>query len=169
MMKAASALIEKSFLSPRKKKERVFRHYNGLCASFKNEPTSSKVAVVPCGDKGEGLAACRGFRKGDIVFKFWGRVLNEQSLYTLQIRPGLYIEDPIVMGKVLHSCDPNMSCDMETLTFTAIRPIMPGDLLTMDYESTEDELFRPFGCGCKSSGCRGKIRGRKYAALANLG
>lgn len=165
MMKAASALTKRDFLPPAGKKERIFRHYNGLCASFKNEPTSDRVAVVPCGDKGEGLAARRSFKKGEIVFKFWGRVLNEQSLYTLQIQPGLYIEDPIVMGKVLHSCDPNMSCDMETLTFTAARPIAPGDLLTMDYESTEDELFRPFECGCKSSKCRGKIQGRKYAAL----
>ena len=136
------------------------RYYN--CPAFAYEPTRDRVRVISTHDgKGEGLQAVTGFHQGDIVFTFHGPVVNEQTLYTLQIEPGQYLSDPLVMGKVLHACDPNMSCDMRTLTFTARRNIAPGEMLTMDYESTEDELFRPFYCGCGAASCRGWIRGRK--------
>lgn len=144
--------------------EESSRFYEGLTASFPHEPTRDKVAVIQSADKGEGVVALQPFKKGDIVFKFWGPALGEQTLFTLQKAPGLYIEDPLVMGKVLHSCDPNMSCDMKTQTFTALRDIAKGEYLTMDYETTEDELFRSFNCGCGASACRGAIKGRLFAA-----
>jgi hypothetical protein len=64
------------------------------------------------------------------------------------------------MGKVLHSSEPNMSCDMSTRTFTAIEPIAAGACITMDYEQTEDILFRAFQCACGAPTCRGLIAGR---------
>lgn len=137
------------------------RYYASISQPFANEPTRDRVRVISTADgKGEGLQAMTDFRAGEVVFVFTGSVTNEQTLYTLQIEPGKYLSDPIVMGKVLHSCDPNMSCDMRTLTFTARRDIRAGDMLTMDYETTEDELFRSFYCGCGASNCRGWIRGR---------
>jgi hypothetical protein len=30
----------------------------------------------------------------------------------------------------------------------------------MDYETTEDELFRAFNCACGSVSCRGQIKGK---------
>jgi len=50
---------------------------------------------------------------------------------------------------------------MDSLTFTARKQINPNEFLTMDYESTEDELFRFFNCGCGSENCHGYITGRK--------
>lgn len=139
------------------------RYYANLCPPFKYEPTRDRVRVISTGDgKGEGLIAVSDFAKGDVVFRFYGPVVDEQSLYTLQQAPGRYVSDPLVMGKVLHSCDPNMSCDMSTLTYTARRDIKAGEFLTMDYETTEDELFRAFTCGCDAKNCRGEIRGRHY-------
>lgn len=138
------------------------RYYAQLCPPFANEPTRDRVKVISTDDgKGEGLQAVAGFRAGEIVFTFTGTVVSEQTLYTLQIEPGKYLSDPLVMGKVLHACEPNMHCDMRTLTFTAVRDIAPGEMLTMDYESTEDELFRQFFCGCGAASCRGWIRGSK--------
>jgi len=126
--------------------------------------TTERGLLISTDDgKGEGLQAVAGFRAGEIVFTFTGSVVNEQTLYTLQIEPGKYLSDPLVMGKVLHSCAPNMHCDMRTLTFTAVRDIAPGEMLTMDYESTEDELFRQFFCGCGAASCRGWIRGSKVS------
>ena len=40
------------------------------------------------------------------------------------------------MGKILHSCDPNMYCIMENFTFIAKKNIKAGDILYMDYEQT---------------------------------
>lgn len=138
------------------------RYYSQISAPFAYEPTQDRVKVITTHDgKGEGLQAVVGFQRGDIVFTFTGTIVSEQTLYTLQIEPGKYLSDPLVMGKVLHACDPNMDCDMRTLTFTARRDIAAGEMLTMDYETTEDELFRPFFCGCGAASCRGWIRGRR--------
>jgi len=138
------------------------RLYPDFIPPFNNEPTSDKFRVITTAEKGEGVIALVPFKTGELVFAFTGALMTEQTLYTLQYRPGLYVHDPIVMGKVLHSCGPNMACDMETRTFTALRDIEPGEFITMDYDTTEDVLFRPFHCACGSEHCRGLIRGRKF-------
>lgn len=136
------------------------RFYKDLCAPFEGEPTRDRMEVVQSDAKGEGLISLVHINSGQVAFKFFGAFLNEQTLFTLQKSSGLYVEDPFVMGKVLHSCDPNLICDMKTLTFTAIKPIATGDYLTMDYETTEDELYRKFECQCGSQKCKGPIKGR---------
>jgi tyrocidine synthetase-3 len=138
------------------------RYYSHLCPPFPYEPTRDRVEVVGADGKGEGLRAVLPIKKGDVVFRFYGPHVHEQTLYTLQLHPGDYISDPLVMGKVLHSCDPNISCEMSSQTFTARRDIRAGEFLTMDYETTEDELFRAFRCGCGAANCRGFIRGRRF-------
>lgn len=141
------------------------RFYEGLCAPFAHEPAMDRIAVIESAEMGEGVIALSGFEAGKIVFKFHGPTLTEQTLFTLQQAPGVYVEDPIVMGKVLHSCDPNMECDVMSLTFTATRDIAAGEYLTMDYETTEDELFRSFHCQCGAKNCRGMIKGRAFQSV----
>jgi len=138
------------------------RLYPDFVPPFPNEPSAEKFKVIANHEKGEGIIALVPFKAGEVVFAFTGVLLNEQTLYTLQYRPGHYIHDPLVMGKVLHSCEPNMACNMEARTFTALRDIGAGEYLTMDYETTEDVLFRPFHCGCGSAKCRGLIQGRSF-------
>ncbi len=137
----------------------IERFYPSTISPFKNEPTRKKFQIVQEGEKGEGVITLVPFKKNRIVFSFTGEELSYQTLFTLQIERGRYIHDPYVMGKVLHSCEPNMHCDMRKLTFTALRDIMPNEYLTMDYETTEEELFRQFRCCCNSPNCRGMIRG----------
>lgn len=139
------------------------RYYSHTPA-YPNEPTRDRFSVIHNDVVGDGVIALVDFNPGDVVFTFSGQILPYQTLFTLQIAPGKYIEDPLVMGKVLHSCDPNMVCSMEHLTFWACRPIKAGEYLSMDYESTEDELFRSFTCCCGSTHCRGEIRGRRYVS-----
>lgn len=129
--------------------------------SCKDYPRKSDFEVVQAGDSGEALVSKCSIQAGEVAFRFTGPVLPYQTLFTLQLRQGQYIEDPLVMGKVLHSCDPNCVVDMETLTFTAVRDIQPGDAITMDYETTEDVLFRQFQCGCGALKCKGLIKGAK--------
>src|SRR3990167_796923 len=82
------------------------RYYSQVSPPFAYEPTRDRVKVITTHDgKGEGLQAVAGFRRGEIVFTFTGSVVSEQTLYTLQIEPGKYLSDPLVMGKVLHACD----------------------------------------------------------------
>jgi tyrocidine synthetase-3 len=138
----------------------ALRFYEGLCEPFAHEPTRDRFEVVQTEGQGEGLIALVPFFPGETVFVFRGPVLTYQRLSTLQLEPGCYMDDPLVMGKVLHSCEPNMVCQISRQMFRACRPIEPGEFLTMDYETTEDELYQPFPCGCGSVLCRGWIRGR---------
>ena len=135
------------------------RFYPSTILPFKNEPTRKKFRIIMEGEKGEGVLTLIPFRKDRVIFSFRGEELPYQTLFTLQIERGRYLHDPFFMGKVLHSCEPNMRCDMRTFTFTALRDILPGEYLTMDYDTTEEELFRSFHCGCGSAACRGLIRG----------
>jgi len=128
---------------------------------IKNEATPDKFEIVRNDSFGEGLRTLVPFKKGDVVFAFSGVVIPFQNLYTLQYRHNLFIYDPYVMGKVLHSCQPNMSCSMYVREFIAKRDIAVGELLTMDYEQTEDELSRAFECHCGAVDCRKYISGRK--------
>lgn len=141
------------------------RLYPEYIPPFDNEPVSERVAIIQTEDCGEGVISLVEVAAGEIVFKFSGLLLHEQTLFTLQYRSGGYVHDPFVMGKVLHSCSPNMSCDMEERIFRATRIIRPGEFLTMDYETTEEELYQPFICNCGSADCRKVIRGRKYTAV----
>lgn len=142
------------------------RFYPDTFSPFTNEPTPEKFRIISTDNCGEGIISQAVFKPGELVFCFTGTLTTEMTLYTLQVRPGLHLHDPYFMGKVLHSCDPNMSCDMETRTFTARKEIKPGDYLTMDYDTTEEILFREFTCHCGSPNCRGRIRGSKFRESA---
>ena len=138
----------------------IVRLYPDRILPFVNEPTADRFYVRKFDDNlGEGLVSLVDFEPGEIVFSFSGDFYSEITLFTLQVRPGLHLHDPWVMGKVLHSCDPNMDCNMETMTFTCRKPIRAGELVTMDYDQTEEKLYRPFFCRCGSPNCRGFIQG----------
>lgn len=146
------------------------RFYPESVPPFPHEPSPSHFEIRAIGNEvGEGIVALKAFEAGQIVFGFTGFYLSQQTLFTLQVEPGLFIHDPFFMGKVLHRCDPNCSVDMKRCEFTARRPIMPGEWITMNYEQTEDELFRAFVCVCGAVPCEGfepnrLIQGRKVGS-----
>lgn len=151
----------------------MMRFYPEHVPAFAHEPTRDAFAIQAISDDcGEGVVALRSFEPGEIVFAFTGFYSGEITLFSLQVRPGLYLHDPFFMGKILHRCDPNCDVDMEARTFTARRPIRPGDWVTMNYEQTEDRLFRPFTCNCGALPCAGftpcrTIRGRAVNGHGN--
>ena len=83
------------------------RYYPDFVPPFANEPLAENFAIRPIdGNVGEGVVALTDFAPGQLVFVFTGFFISEITLFTLQVRPGLYIHDPFFMGKVLHRCDP---------------------------------------------------------------
>lgn len=87
------------------------------------------------------------------------------ALYSLSETP----ED--LDNYINHSCDPN--CDVEVfptnylIKLTANRDIFPGEPVTIDYETTEEDMVAQgdqFECECGSENCRGRILGWKYRA-----
>ena len=58
-----------------------------------------------------------------------------------------------------HSCNPNTT--YKGLNVIALRKIIKGEELTLDYASFLDENMEPFNCQCGSPNCRGLITGIK--------
>jgi uncharacterized protein len=138
------------------------RFYPNDLPPFKNEPSRDHFEIARVGDSvGEGVKTLVSFEEGDILFQFTGFFSSEITLFSLQVEDGLHLHDPYFMGKVLHSCQPNASVDMHNRTFTAVRHIDAGEFITMDYASTEEELYRTFECSCGAPNCRGMVKGTK--------
>ncbi len=142
------------------------RFYPDTMPEFVNEPTRDRFDIVNVSENvGVGVMTCMDFKAGDVLFSFTGFFSEEITQYTLQVHEGLHLHDPFFMGRVLHSCDPNATCDMETRTFYALRDIEAGEFITMDYCETEDYLFKTFPCSCGAFNCRGEVKGRKQESI----
>ncbi len=139
----------------------VQRFYPDEIPPFPDEPMRHEFAIRRFGELGRGVCALRRFDPGALLFAFSGTIVTELTQYSLRLADNRHIHDPWFMGLVLHSCDPNACCEIESRTFTALRRVEPGDAITMDYEATEDVLFHAFRCRCGSGRCRGLIAGRK--------
>lgn len=138
------------------------RFYPDQLPGFPNEPTRDKFKIGYIGDGvGEGVTSLVSFEAGDEVFGISGFFSSEVTLFSLQITEGLHLHDPYFYGKLLHSCDPNTTVDLHKRVFIALKPIRPGDFVTLDYARTEDYLFRTFPCNCGAVNCRGIVAGRK--------
>lgn len=131
-----------------------------------NEPSSEDFRVIDVDtQRGRGVLVLRTFREGDVLFRMNGTLTETMTQHSLQLDERWHLDDPDFAGRTLHSCDPNSRFDPQTHLFTALRDIFPGDLLTMDYDETEDVLFRPFDCACGAIQCRGHIAGRLGTAV----
>lgn len=136
------------------------RFYPSSLPFFRYEPDPGRFEICRISDSvGEGVVARSCFSRKDIVCGFSGYLVSSITQFSLRLGAGLHIHDPYFMGKVLHSCDPNLHCDMKQRLFIAKKDIRPGDIITMDYEQTEERLFKPFNCSCGSGNCRGFIGG----------
>jgi uncharacterized protein len=59
-----------------------------------------------------------------------------------------------------HSCDPHIGVQGE-LMFVAMRPIQPGEEVTHDWATTDDEAYA-IPCHCGAANCRGTITGQDW-------
>jgi len=113
------------------------------------------------GKKGKVVYTLTGHARGEMIARFSGAMLPYRTQHTLQVNAGLHVLDMHFVGLLAHSCSPNVLVDMQTFEIWALQEIEPDTALTMDYASTEDELFKQFRCSCGSPVCRHWITGRK--------
>ncbi|PRA26407.1 SET domain-containing protein-lysine N-methyltransferase [Pseudomonas poae] len=93
------------------------------------------------------------------IARISGWAVGERRLHTVQLSPRIHLYDSWFCGLLQHSCDPNVFVDTTYLEIWSLRPILPGEPLTMDYATTEDMLFRQFPCECHALSCRRWITG----------
>ncbi|MBS1655106.1 MAG: SET domain-containing protein-lysine N-methyltransferase, partial [Bacteroidetes bacterium] len=126
---------------------------------------------------GYGIYATQPLAKGEIIFKgeekaqriatrrwveqHW--TSEEKEIFARYAYPLsnevflLWDDNPYGWAPQNHSCDPNTGYD--GLNVVALKDIIPGEELTLDYATFLDEHMEPFQCRCGSSSCRGMIKG----------
>ena len=82
---------------------------------------------------------------------------EREHVYLFDIGGGMMI-DGAVGGSgaqyINHSCEPNLIARLQRghIWYSSLRPIEPGEELTVDYRLDADEVFP---CGCGAEACRG--------------
>jgi hypothetical protein len=137
------------------------RIYPSFLPVVSDEPQAEDFHVVDVDEhRGQGVEVLRDFSAGDVLFRMNGVLRDYVTQYTLQVGQDQHLDDPYFAGKILHCCDPNARLDPESRLYFAVRDISEGELLTMDYDETEDVLYRAFECRCGADNCRGYVAGR---------
>jgi SET domain-containing protein len=124
---------------------------------------------------GNGLFAREQISKGEIVCVKGGYIFNRQTLAGLQQSLGpaeIQIAEDLFIGPVdgeqregsmifsNHSCDPNIGVQGQ-IVFVAMRDIEPGEELTHDWATTDDDSYE-MQCKCGATSCRGVITGQDW-------
>ncbi|MBM9488784.1 SET domain-containing protein-lysine N-methyltransferase [Pseudomonas sp. ICBG1301] len=108
---------------------------------------------------GAGVKARVAFDARVRIAKVSGYAVSERRLHTLQLSSRIHLYDRWFAGLLMHSCNPNVFFDTTYLEVWTVQPLRAGTILSMDYASTEDVLFRQFACQCGELNCRGWITG----------
>lgn len=122
------------------------------------------------GRLGVAAVAARGFIEGDLVTEGWGEITTERSMHTIQVDVGVHLVPPSPMRFLNHSCEPNCGIVLRRGVANAqirtLRDIAPGEELTLDYETFEEQFEALTGpCLCHSKKCRGRLRGYPHLPL----
>ena len=136
---------------------------------------SPKAAVRESHIHGRGLFAIEPIAAGEIVCVKGGYVYDRRALDSMpawykaaeiQVAEDLFIgpsaeaerEGGMIFSN--HSCEPNIGVRGQ-IVFVAMRDIGPGEELTHDWATTDDDDYR-LDCRCGASSCRRRITGQDW-------
>ena len=137
------------------------RLYPDTVPPFEGEPFREDFEVRDLGDPvGRAVVSHRNFHVGDVLASFAGEWISEITQFSLQRTPNSHIEDLHFAGMMTHSCSPSCKVIFDPPRIVALKPVSAGEILTIDYDDTEDVLARGFQCRCGSATCRGWVSGR---------
>lgn len=119
---------------------------------------------------GKGVFAKQLIKKGEIILKFTGDIINFEKAVTKEAK---YLGDPLQINKKLyinleepgrfvnHSCSPNAGIKKDSV-LVAIKDIYVGEEIFFDYSTTMDEDHWTMKCGCGNKNCRKIVEDFKY-------
>ncbi len=136
---------------------------------------SRKAEIRESPIHGRGLFAVEGFEPDEIVAVKGGHVFNRLTLEEIapllgaaeiQIGEDLFIgpldaserEGSMIYSN--HSCEPNIGVQGQ-IVFVAMRAVAPGEELTHDWATTDDDTYR-MECRCGAPTCRKIITGQDW-------
>ena len=124
---------------------------------------TQKIEIKKSRLGGRGVFAKQRIKKGDAIAEFDGKIYgwhskfwnNHLENHCIQFEERKWRDSKGFAKLVNHSCNPN--CGIKDLfKIVAIKTIEAGQELTLDYEMTEDCLWR-MKCNCGSKNCRKTI------------
>jgi len=136
---------------------------------------SPKTEVRASPIQGQGLFARQDIATGEIVAVKGGHVLTRAQWKALEPVLGpaeIQLTEDLVIAPVRseerhgamlysnHSCDPNIAIQGQ-IVFVAMRDIAPGEELTHDWATTDDDESRT-ECRCGAATCRGTVTGQDW-------
>jgi uncharacterized protein len=118
------------------------------------------------GRLGRGVYLREPVQSGKVILRGWGERTTHRTRHSIQVDfcDHVVINTPIQY--LNHSCDPNCGVLLprgaESLEIHALRPLAPGEELTIDYATFEYEIhFMDPPCRCEAANCRIAITGYK--------
>ena len=136
---------------------------------------SHKVEKRQSGIEGRGLFAVAPIARGELVVVKGGHVFDRARRDALGETLGpaeIQIGDDLFIGPVLaeeregammhlnHSCEPNVGIQGQ-IAFHAMRSIAPGEELSFDYATGDDDDWTMV-CQCGAASCRGTVTGQDW-------
>jgi hypothetical protein len=122
---------------------------------------------------GRSVVARAVIEPGELVGVWSGRIVRGDELdalpeeirrHTVQIEENLFlasISESEPPDFINHSCEPNAGLDGQ-IAIVALRRILPGEEVTIDYAMCDGSPYDEFDCACGSSLCRGKVTGDNW-------
>jgi len=119
---------------------------------------------------GHSVVARQVIDPGELIGVWTGRIVPADALDTLPEeirRHTVQIEEELYLASVYaneppdfinHSCEPNAGLDGQ-VAIVALRRIMPGEEVTIDYAMCDGSPYDEFECGCGSKICRRTVTG----------
>lgn len=111
---------------------------------------------IKVGIHGVGAFVTKDIKKGSVLFKLQGDIVDTPTRTSVQIAKGKHIEDALA-GHINHSCSPNARVYRKTQSFISLRDIEAGEEITFNYNDNEDDLASSFVCVCCGKEMLGKL------------
>ncbi|MEO1248359.1 MAG: SET domain-containing protein-lysine N-methyltransferase [Pseudomonadota bacterium] len=136
---------------------------------------SPKVEKFSSNIEGTGLIAKQAITAGEVVVVKGGHIFDRARRDALaetlgpaeiQIGDDLFIgpekpeERDAAMMYLNHSCEPNLGIRGQ-ISFHAMRDIEPGEELSFDYATGDDDDWT-MACACGAESCRGTVTGQDW-------
>ena len=141
----------------------------------KHSYISPKAVVRESAIHGKGLFAAEAIAKDEIVCVKGGYIYDREILRSMpewyraaeiEVADNLFIgpyreeerEGSMIFSN--HSCDPNIGVQGQ-IVFVAMRDIQPGEELTHDWATTDDDDYE-LKCNCGATSCRKILTGKDW-------